>query len=164
MTAANGRKKCEKQRASRTHGWGSPKKHRGAGSRGGRGNAGRGKKGQQKMSLLNSLYIKNIGKHGFINKTRKDVVAINLGVLCQKFELMKELELVEKTKDGYLIDMNSIGYDKLLGGGGQMPELKEKITIKASCCTSIAKEKIENHSFLSLVDAKEKVEEVKQSG
>ena len=162
MTAANGRKKCEKQRASRTHGWGSPKKHRGAGSRGGRGNAGRGKKGQQKMSLLNSLHVKNIGKHGFVNKTKKNVVSINLGVLCSKIELLKELELVEKKDSSYVIDMDAIGYDKLLGGG-QIPDFKEKIIIKTSSCTPIAKEKIEKHPNLSLVDAVVGEKEVEQS-
>ena len=162
MTAANGRKKCEKQRASRTHGWGSPKKHRGAGSRGGRGNAGRGKKGQQKMSLFNSLHIKNIGKHGFVNKTKKEVAAINIGVLCSKIELLKELELVEKKDSNYVIDMDAIGYDKLLGGG-QIPDLKEKIIIKTSSCTAIAREKIEKHPNLSLVDAVAEAKEVEQS-
>ena len=162
MTAANGRKKCEKQRASRTHGWGSPKKHRGAGSRGGRGNAGRGKKGQQKMSLINAKKLKTIGKYGFFNKTKKTVFSINLGVLCQKIELLKDLELINKTKDGYLIDLNAVGYDKLLGGG-QMPELNDKITIQASSYTPIAKEKIEKHPNLTLIEEPEISEEVEES-
>ena len=49
----NRRKKVVKQRGSHTHGWGSKKKHRGAGNRGGRGMAGSGKRAdQRKPSIL----------------------------------------------------------------------------------------------------------------
>jgi large subunit ribosomal protein L15 len=49
------RKKNVKQRGSKTHGWGSMKKHRGAGNRGGRGKAGTGKRGDQKKPTIINL-------------------------------------------------------------------------------------------------------------
>ena len=44
----NQRKKNSRHRGSWTHSHGEKKKHRGAGSRGGRGNAGSGKRGDAK--------------------------------------------------------------------------------------------------------------------
>ncbi|OYT35402.1 MAG: 50S ribosomal protein L15 [Candidatus Aenigmarchaeota archaeon ex4484_52] len=147
MTAQNKRKKCEKQRGSRTCGWGSPKKHRGAGNRGGRGNAGSGKKGQQKMSSFNTLHIKNIGGKGFINKTKKNISAINIGVLLAKLQSLKDLKLIEKKDEKIFIDLNKIGYDKLLGSG-LIPNLKEKIEIKTKYYSKNSKEKIEQNPNL----------------
>ena len=73
-------KKNRAMRGSRTYGWGSPKKHRGKGSRGGVGKSGMGKRGQHKMSLLNSLGIKNLGSHGFVRPRQEAFTerAINL--------------------------------------------------------------------------------------
>ena len=45
-------KKVRKFRGSHTHGYGSKKKHRGAGSRGGRGMAGSGKRADQKKPSI----------------------------------------------------------------------------------------------------------------
>jgi len=58
------RKKVVKRRGSRTYGYGSSKKHRGKGSKGGKGLAGSGKKGQhKKIKLMLEGYT--IGKRGF---------------------------------------------------------------------------------------------------
>ena len=55
------KRKSNKMRARTTHGWGSMKKHRGAGNRGGRGNAGSTKQRAQ-------LYLgKGLNKKGFKN-------------------------------------------------------------------------------------------------
>ncbi len=48
--AINKQKKNVRQRGTKTHGYGSMKKHRGAGHRGGRGNAGSGKRGDKKRT------------------------------------------------------------------------------------------------------------------
>ncbi len=69
------RRKVVKRRGSRTYGYGSSKKHRGKGSKGGKGLAGSGKKGQQKKIML-MLKGYAIGKRGFktpLSKYGKDI-------------------------------------------------------------------------------------------
>ena len=85
----NTHKKARKLRGSRTHGWGSPKKHRGAGSRGGVGMAGSGKKGQQKLNRLKKLDYKKIGKTQFKRplKTIINDKTINLSTICEKIDM-----------------------------------------------------------------------------
>ena len=72
----NKQKKNKRQRAGTTHGWGSMKKHRGAGHRGGRGKAGSGKRGDAKKpsSWKNKKYF---GVNGFNSKSSK-IKSINL--------------------------------------------------------------------------------------
>ena len=52
----NKRKKATRFRAKTTHGYGSMKKNRGAGNRGGRGMAGSGKRADQKKPTILKLY------------------------------------------------------------------------------------------------------------
>ncbi len=59
------KKKVKKIRGSRTCGWGSHKKRRGAGNRGGRGNAGVHKHKYIKFVKLAKLGLYEFGKHGF---------------------------------------------------------------------------------------------------
>ena len=49
---AKKRKKNTRQRAGTTHGWGSMKKHRGKGNKGGAGMAGTGKRGDAKKPAI----------------------------------------------------------------------------------------------------------------
>ena len=62
----NKRKKNSRQRGSTTHGFGSKKKHRGHGSRGGSGLAGTGKRADAKKPSFwhDTEYF---GGHGFVN-------------------------------------------------------------------------------------------------
>ncbi len=64
------RKKVTKYRGSKTHGGGSMKKRRGAGSRGGRGRAGSGKKGDVKKPSYWHEYPYS-GKKGFVSRKEK---------------------------------------------------------------------------------------------
>ena len=76
----NKRKKNTRMRGNTTHGWGSMKKRRGAGNRGGRGNAGTGKRADQKKPTILKLYGNSyFGKHGFKNQRRvgKKVKTLN---------------------------------------------------------------------------------------
>jgi len=122
------RKKNVRQRGSKTHGWGSMKKHRGAGNRGGRGMAGSGKRADQKKPTIIKEYgLQNyFGKHGF--KRPQKVIhkkkTINVGDL--NFDMQE-------------VNLQEIGYDKLLGKG--KPNKKYKIKVKF--CSEKAKEKIE---------------------
>lgn len=117
------RKKNIKLRGSKTHGWGSKKKHRGAGSRGGRGMAGSGKRADQKKTLILKLYGKKyFGKYGF--KRPKKIVKED------KIINIEDLKKFDKTE----IDLSKEGYTKLLSRGKVFGKLKvtvEKASKKA---------------------------------
>jgi len=139
--SAERRKKVRKLRGSRTHGWGHPKKHRGKGSRGGVGNSGKGKRGQHKMSLLNSLGIKNIGAHGFKRPQEviANVVTINLRDVEARLDKWVKKGLATDEKGIITVDMDKIGVTKVLGAG----RVLRKLNIKADRISASAKEKIE---------------------
>ncbi len=105
------RKKFSRQRGSHTHGWGSKKKHRGKGNKGGAGMAGTGKRADSKKPSIwkDTLYF---GKHGFKKKGLKEKIRpINIGLLEQKFDKAE-------------INLKDIGYNKLLGSGKATKKLK----------------------------------------
>ncbi len=130
MMATNQRKKSNKLRGSRTHGWGSPKKHRGAGSRGGVGNAGAGKKGQQQM-IKKHKTGERIGSYGF----KRPPAILNNPRTINLCDIEK---LAEKGKPKTEIDMSKLGYDKILGKG----KLTAKLKITAKQFSKNAIEKI----------------------
>ncbi len=124
------RKKVVKQRGHRTHGWGSPKKHRGAGSRGGRGYAGSKK---HKRVWVAKNEPDRLGKRGFHSlrdkRVKARVRAINL----------RDLERIALKKGLKEINLKELGYDKLLGAG----QVTRKLIVKADMFSASAKEKIE---------------------
>ena len=61
----NKRKKNSRMRGNTTHGYGSMKKNRGAGNRGGRGMAGSGKRADQKKPTILKLYGSTKGKNSY---------------------------------------------------------------------------------------------------
>ncbi|MBN1896932.1 MAG: uL15 family ribosomal protein [Candidatus Aenigmarchaeota archaeon] len=118
------RKKVVKQRGHRTHGYGSPKKHRGKGSRGGKGWAG---SEGHRMTYILKYARDRIGKIGFAAKTTKKFNTVNL---------REVVKLAGKEKK---IDLAKFGYDKLLGTG----EIKVPLVIKVDYCSAGAKAKVE---------------------
>ena len=75
-------------RAQTTHGWGSKKKHRGSGNRGGFGMAGSGKRADQKKSLILKHFGKNYyGKKGF-SSIKKKLKAVNLFYVDQHADVI----------------------------------------------------------------------------
>ena len=111
----NKRKKNVRQRGSMTHGWGSKKKHRGAGNRGGKGLAGTGKRSDNKKpSIWNNKYF---GKYGFKSKSRKNIVATNILYLEQNLPALNSEKLISKENDFYSVDLEKIGFNKLLSKG-----------------------------------------------
>src|SRR3989338_9211653 len=106
----NRRKKVSRQRGSHTHGWGSKKKHRGAGNRGGRGRAGTGKRADQ----MKTLYWKEryFGKRGFkYHGMQENINAINLNDLQEKILFLISQKLITDDKGTYNIDLGKIGYE-----------------------------------------------------
>ncbi|MDI6720918.1 MAG: uL15 family ribosomal protein [Candidatus Aenigmarchaeota archaeon] len=116
------RKKITRQRGSTSHGWGSKKKHRGGGSRGGRGMAGRHK---HKYSYVVTKEPDYFGFRGFTSRKKKGK-AINI-------------DDMQKLSDETTIDLKSLGYEKLLSRG----RVERAVTVKAAKFSAKAKEKIE---------------------
>ena len=134
----NRRKKMVRYRGSQTHGGGAKKKRRGAGHRGGRGNAGSGKRADQKKpSNWDEVYF---GKKGFTSKSRraKDDI-INLNILEEM--VPKFLAAKNATKEGavVVIDLEKIGFTKLLGSGSVTTKMK--ITVPYASANAITRVK-----------------------
>ena len=121
-------KKTAKMRGSHTCGYGMKKKHRGAGSRGGRGFAGQYK---HKKLMIKKKFPERLEKKKFKSLTdrgfRKDIKSINITHLMTLSEGKKE------------IDLATIGFQKVLGKGG----VDRPLQVKAKLFTKIAKDKIE---------------------
>ena len=122
-------------RGARTCGYGSRKKHRGKGSKGGRGMAGTGKRaGQMRTYVLKYFPEGYFGKRGFTSrKTRLN--EINLADIQKNLNEFIKKGIAKKTNEG--IEINLKDY-KILSKG----ELKDKFLIKASAFSEKAKEKI----------------------
>lgn len=130
-------KRRSKKKKSGTHGHGSSKKNRGAGSRGGRGNAGRGKKaGHEKMTEEG---VHQLGEKGF-NSRHREQNGINLKDIDQRIEMFVEEGVAEEEGDGYVFYANRAGYDKVLGGG----KLTKNIEVHAENFSGSAEEKIDS--------------------
>jgi len=119
----NKRKKNSRLRGSWTHGWGEKKKHRGAGSRGGRGMAGTGKRGDaKKPSIWGERYF---GKFGFIKKNLKEkIIAVNVSDIERKLDSWVKEKLVSVENSVFVIDSAKLGFNKVLGTGSVSKRLK----------------------------------------
>jgi large subunit ribosomal protein L15 len=126
-------RKSRRQRGSRYCGWGQVGQHRQSGSRGGIGGAGKHK----------HLWIRTVIEepshfgHDRFNSFNRNLVKrwINVRDLDSVFLKHGEVE-----KDGKVIlDLTSMGYDKLLGGG----KVGSAFTIKVAKVSNNAKQKIE---------------------
>ncbi len=131
-------KKVKGYRGHRTYGYGSHKKHRGGGSKGGKGKAGMHK---HKWIYTVKYEPEHFGKRGF--KRPLEVVrkpkTINVGVLDSMVEELVEKGYAKKTKDGYEVDLKALGYGKLLGAG----KVTHKLLVKVDVFSETAAKKIE---------------------
>ncbi len=152
----NKRKKNSRQRGSHTHGYGSKKKHRGAGSRGGRGRAGSGKRGDaKKPSTWGTNYF---GIRGIKARKREDKI-INTQSVKSKLNKWLQDKKIEKKQDTFIIDLKKLGYDKLLCKN--MIDVKLDITVDK--CSPKAKEKIEKAGGkVNLTEVKKKENKPKE--
>jgi len=124
-------KKVVKMRGSNSHGYGYKARHRGKGSKGGKGNAGSFK---QKKSWFFRFDRGHLGKQkGFKSLKEKEIkagyTAINLRDIQQ---------LADKNNVVGVFDAISYGYDKILSAGN----LKKPMEIKAKYFSQRAEEKI----------------------
>lgn len=133
------RRKKLKKRRGRGTGFGSHKKHRGGGSRGGRGLAGLHK--HKRMTAIRYM-PGHFGKKGFKRpvKVIKEVKTINLKELDSKVEQLLNDKKITKTKEGIKINLTELGYDKLLGTG----QVKHKLIVEAKYFSKNAVKKLED--------------------
>ncbi len=124
--------------AQRTAGHGSKKKHRGSGHRGGFGHSNIGKRGSAKIQKEAGSGGNNaLGKHGF-KSLEKKVNAINLQELQGRLPSYLGKGLASMEKEVYQIDLEKVGFEKLLSKG----QVTLKMNIKAASATENAVEKV----------------------
>jgi len=128
-------KKNVRERGSKTHGWGSMKKRRGAGNRSGRGLAGTGKRGDCKKPAIwkNTKYF---GVHGFSGH-KKNIASVNITYIEGRRETLLKEGKMKKEGEFYVLNLEDIGFRKLLSKGNATK--KYKIT-----CNFATQKSIEN--------------------
>ena len=141
----NKRKKVSRYRGSMTHGGGSKKKRRGAGNRGGKGMAGSGKRADSKKpSLWKQKYF---GKYGFVSKNVRKITAINICYLEENINKLPQ-DIVSKENEFFPVDLEKLGFNKLLSGG----KVTNKYKVKVSYASKKAIEKIKNNGGEVILD------------
>lgn len=121
-------KKKKKMRGKRTHGYGSKKKHRGKGSKGGRGYAGSKKH--------HSIGLKKYEPGHFEKKKLKTKEEKGMREPVETINV-KDLDMNFDEKE---IDLREMGIDKLLGGG----QINREVKVKVDDYSEKAKQKIED--------------------
>lgn len=126
-------RKIRKKRGSRTQGYGRVGQHRCTGSKGYR-NAGRHKAGWSYVLRYEPDYF---NKGGFTSpkSLKQKVNVINVGTV----DMMAGKLGVEKEEGKLFIDLESLGYTKLLGTG----KVTKALTVKVASCSKSAAEKIQ---------------------
>src|SRR5215813_10871702 len=139
-------RKSRRQRGTRYCGWGQIGQHRQSGSRGGVGNAGKHK----------HLWIRTIIEepdrfgHGSLNSHNRNVV--NNWINVRDLYRLIQNESKKNSKGMYILDLDSLGYDKLLGGG----QISGKYEVHVDRISENAREKVEKAGGEVLVISNEK--------
>jgi large subunit ribosomal protein L15 len=128
-------RKIQSKRGTRSCGYGNTQKHRGAGSRGGRGMAGSNK---QKWSYVSKYMPDHFGRNGFKRplKMLHDDKTINVSDINR---MVNDGDITSTDKK-YVIDLTAMGYDKLLGSG----KVTYAFEIKVAKSSKSAIEKIQS--------------------
>ena len=131
-------RKVRRQRGSRTHGWGQVGQHRARGGRGGTGKAGLDKHKWTYVVKHDPTYWI---KKGFVSvKTlNKKVNVINIGKLDDLADKLESEKKLEKKENKIFVDLESLGYDKLLGTG----EVIKPMLVKVASYSESASMKLE---------------------
>ena len=130
-------RKTRWHRGSRTCGWGRVGQHRKSGSRGGYGKAGLHK---HKWTWTVKYAPDHFGKHGFRCPTgRGELRTINVGRLSELVEEMLIRGELKPGEDGKIeVDLEKLGFEKLLGGG----KVSKPLIVKVSEASEEAERKI----------------------
>jgi large subunit ribosomal protein L15 len=140
-------RKIRKKRGSRTVGYGRVGQHRKSGSKGER-KAGRHKHLWSYVLRYEPDYF---GKRGFTSpkSLKQKEKVINLGKLD---ELAKKTS--EKKDEKIFVDLESLGYTKLLGTG----KVTKPLVVKVASCSKSAAEKIKEAGGQILMETQEEGE------
>lgn len=130
-------RKTRKKRGSRTHGAGTVGQHR-KGSKG-RRKAGRHKEGWTYIIKHEPDYF---GKKGFKSQQSlgQKLKLVNVGELEELVRKQADKKLVEKKEGKVLLDLNKLGYDRLLGKG----KIAKPVLVRAASYSQLAAKKIED--------------------
>jgi len=129
-------RKVRKMRGSRTHGYGVVGQHRKTGSKGYR-KVGRHKGGWTYTVKYEPDYF---GKKGFTPRgVRQKVNAINVGELDELIGRLSREQKLEKKGGKVVVDLERLGYDKLLGMG----KITQPTLVKVSSYSKTAVKKVE---------------------
>lgn len=146
----------KKYRGSRTCGGGTHKNRRGAGNRGGRGRAGSNK--HHFVRAMKGGYRKGYIEKGFTlpQSAVRHVSVVNVGELDELVSFLCEAEAdyISKEDDIFIVDLDRIGIDKVLGSG----YVSNKIRVTASEFSASAIEKIEAAGGECIVSGDEEFE------
>ncbi|MEM1551270.1 MAG: uL15 family ribosomal protein [Candidatus Bathyarchaeia archaeon] len=139
-------RKIRKKRGSRTCGYGRVGQHRKSSSKGYR-RAGRHKHGWTYVIKYEPEYF---GKKGFTSpkSLRREEKVINVGELGEIAE-----KYGGKTEEGkILLDLEGLGYTKLLGVG----KVTQPLVVKVASCSKSAAEKIEEAGGRVIVESQKR--------
>ena len=144
-------RKTRKYRGSRNHGWGQVAQHRASGHKGGLGQSGMLK---HHFSTMLKEDPKHFG-HGsnrvpHPNITKKWASVRDLDDLFAKFGKQQENKKI--------LDLNILGFDKLLGGG----QIKKAYTIKIERSTAKAQEKVKQSGGEIIMSAQKTIEKTEK--
>ena len=129
-------RKVRKMRGSRTHGYGQIGQHR-KGSKGGR-KAGRHKHGWTYVIKYEPDYF---GKGGFTSQKSlsRKINIINVGELEELADRLAVEKKLERKGKKVFLDLDKLGYDKLLGMG----KITKPMLVKVASHSGEATEKVE---------------------
>jgi len=131
-------RKVRKQRGSRTHGYGQIGQHRCRGGRGGTGKAGLDKHKWTYVLKYDPTYWE---KKGFVSTRTlgRKVSVINVGKLDDLVDKLDSEKKLERKDKKIFLDLESLGYDKLLGTG----EIIKPMLVKVASYSGAASRKLE---------------------
>jgi large subunit ribosomal protein L15 len=131
-------RKVRKYRGSRTHGYGQIGQHRSRGGRGGTGKAGLDKHKWTYVLRYDPDYWK---KKGFVSTRTlgKQVNIINVGKLDSLADKLEAENKLERKEKKIFLDLENLGYDKLLGTG----EVTKPMVVKIASYSESAFRKLE---------------------
>jgi len=129
-------RKTRKKRGSRTHGWGQVGQHRKKSVKGGR------KVGRHKhlWTYVIKHEPKYFGKKGFTSpkNLKSEINVINVGQLDELIEKLSMEKQLEKKRGKPFLDLEKMGYHKLLGAG----KVAHAITVKITSYSETAARKV----------------------
>ena len=129
-------RKVRKLRGSRSHGWGV-RQHKGKGSHGGHGRAGGD---GTKMSYTIKYEPNRYGKHGFHSVMGISVNTVNVGEINELAGKLSMENHILSENEQEVIDLDSLGFDKLLGSG----TVNRPLNVKVKSYSQLALKKVED--------------------